>query len=105
MCYSAGTSLTTLLVNHVSALVLYYTYDKPLGIFLLFAGFMQFWDFLFWENPGENWINYWSTKMAMISNNIQPIVLGLALYFYREGKGFTEETWWVIGGFAFISLL
>jgi hypothetical protein len=102
MCYSAETSARTLIINAISSFILYMTYDPPMAIFLFSAGFMQFWDYIFWNNLGKNAVNYWATKMAMINNNIQPIIFALALYYYRNGKGFTKETLLILGIFSIL---
>lgn len=82
MCYSAEKSLETLIINHISGILLHYTYDPIMGIFLLYVGFMQFFDYMFWKNQEKNAINYWFTKIAMITNNTQPIILALCISYF-----------------------
>ena len=84
MCYSAETSIKTLIINHISAILLYYTFDPAIATYLIFVGIMQFWDYIFWKNQEKNAINYWSTKMAMLNNNFQPIILGLSMYLFNH---------------------
>ena len=84
MCYSAEKSLETLIINHISSLLLYYTYDPIMGMFFLYVGFMQFFDYMFWTNQEKNNTNYWCTKLAMMENNSQPIVLALFISYFTN---------------------
>ena len=47
---------------------------------------MQLYDLLFWCNLSKNNINYWTTKLAMITNNLQPIILLLLIKFISKRK-------------------
>jgi hypothetical protein len=54
-----------------------------LALFFAFVSLMQVYDWIFWEslkhNGGENQSNFIFTKIAMISNHLQPIVLGFVV--------------------------
>ena len=45
---------------------------------------MQFWDAIFWTFDASTSININSTKLAMIWNHLEPIVLGLLIYNYSS---------------------
>jgi hypothetical protein len=53
---------------------------------------MQLFDLIFWRNqnmqdPNESLINYTVTKIAMLANHLQPIVLALLIYIYTGSLG------------------
>lgn len=81
MCYSPDASLTALVVTTCTSLVLL-RYNTVLGGFFLYVGVMQLFDLIFWTNHGQNDLNWATTKVAMIVNHLQPLVLlGLLLKF------------------------
>jgi hypothetical protein len=61
---------------------------KVISLFLLYVGVMQFWDILFWTNDETTNINKYATKMAMIWNNFEPIILFLLILYYNNYVGF-----------------
>ena len=83
MCYSAQVSVQALVINIVSCAILFF-YDKVLAGFFVFVGLMQLYDYIFWNNLSRNKINWVTTKVAMLSNNLQPIVLGLLIMFVSK---------------------
>ena len=86
MCYDIQTSLFALFINIISCFTLFlYTPNKQLkaiSLFFLFVGFMQFWDSVFWTYDASTLINKYSTKMAMIWNHMEPIILALLICYY-----------------------
>lgn len=94
MCYDIHTSLIALVVNIVTSIVLFIVAKnkerdanvsnqlKAVALFFLFVGFMQFWDILFWSYDATTKINVYATKMAMIWNHLEPIVLALLIYLF-----------------------
>jgi hypothetical protein len=87
MCYTAQDSLTAYIINIISATLLYFYTDntdfKILSLFLLFVGQMQILDYLFWINLECNQDNKMITKIAIIFNHLQPIVLFLLLNYFN----------------------
>jgi hypothetical protein len=55
---------------------------KVCALFFGFVGVMQLWDVIFWTYDGTTKINKYSTKIAMIWNHLEPIVLGFLIYFF-----------------------
>jgi len=86
MCYTATDSLMAYFINFISSIILYnISVDvqyKVISLFLLFVGQMQLFDYLFWTNQECNEKNELVTKMAIIFNHMQPIVLFLLQYYY-----------------------
>lgn len=78
MCYSFNASLLSFVTSTVFSLILM-RFNAVLGGYFLFVGLMQLYDLIFWSHLSKNNINFIATKMAMISNNFQPVVLGLLL--------------------------
>jgi hypothetical protein len=56
---------------------------KILGLFFGFVGLMQLYDWIFWDNNTRNKVNFVFTKIAMITNHLQPIVLGSLILMYK----------------------
>ena len=94
MCYDIQTSLIALVINIVTSIVLFIVAKnkerdanvsnqlKAVALFFLFVGFMQFWDILFWSYDATTKVNMYATKMAMIWNHLEPIVLALLIYLF-----------------------
>ena len=100
MCYTSSTSIKAFIIGVVSSLLLI-TLDfknknvdtnksyKIIGYFFLFVTLMQLYDAIFWNNPPPTNTNKITTKLAMITNHLQPIVLGLLIYYFNRNM---EET-------------
>lgn len=78
MCFSYHASVFSFVVGIISSTILY-KYNPTAAIYLGWAVLMQLYDIIFWKHLGENTINYVFTKIAMISNILQPIVLAIAI--------------------------
>lgn len=88
MCYSLEISRNSFLINTIACYILYNYNSKKvdnkiLSIFFGWVGLMQLLDYIFWLNQEKNRINFTFTKIAMIINHLQPIVLGLAIYYFN----------------------
>lgn len=57
-----------------------------IAFFFLFVGLMQLYDYIFWTNSANSGINQATTKIAMITNHLQPIVLMLLIMFVMKKK-------------------
>lgn len=100
MCYTSSTSIKAFIIGVVSSLLLI-TLDfknknvdtnksyKIIGYFFLFVTLMQLYDAIFWNNPPPTNTNKITTKLAMITNHLQPIILGLLIYYFNRNM---EET-------------
>lgn len=80
MCYSEQASIRALIFGMSASIILYFK-NRALGIFFGFVTLMQFYDYLFWKNTPNN--KFW-TKIAMITNHLQPIVLALAIVYANK---------------------
>ena len=87
MCYSANDSLIAYKINLIISLIIFnYSIDnhiKVLSLFFLFVGQMQLFDYIFWKNQKYNNINKITTKIAILFNHLQPIILILLQYIYK----------------------
>lgn len=98
MCYSKEQSIISLIVNLLGSLLLY-SYNtnvsKILSLFSAFVGTMQFHDYILWTNldisdPHQKQINRLFTKIAMITNHLQPVVLGLLIILFLGKLKYTS---------------
>jgi hypothetical protein len=87
MCYNSQDSLNAYLINLVSSIILFNkssnTDMKIASIFFLFVGQMQILDYIFWKNTKCESINKLTTKIAILFNHLQPIVLFLLFNYYN----------------------
>lgn len=65
--------------------VFLYKYDPGIALFFVYVGLMQIYDYIFWMNPYKNNVNYYFTKLAMLTNILQPIVLAILLQQFGHG--------------------
>lgn len=91
MCYSLTDSVVAFMVNIISSYLLFVKYTQPeirlVALFSAYVGVMQFWDIMFWLNPGKNKTNFYSTKLATIWLHLEPIALSLIiLYLFKKIK-------------------
>jgi len=86
MCYTENDSLIAYVINFITSIMVYiYSNDdhlKVLSIFFMFVGQMQIFDYIFWKNQSCNEINKLTTKLAILFNHMQPIILLLLQYIY-----------------------
>ena len=88
MCYTAFDSGLAYIISTASALYLY-NYSsiqdyKIYALFFLFVGQMQLFDMIFWLNDECTLINKLVTKLAIVFNHLQPIVLYLLVKKYNK---------------------
>lgn len=89
MCFTEMDSLLAYVINLMTSLGLFYETKDPqykvISLFFLFVGQMQMFDYIFWRNQECSKINLITTKLAIIFNHLQPIVLfGLVKYYGFE---------------------
>jgi len=105
MCYDSYTSLKSLTFGVLGSALLYNTIPE-LAIFNLYVFLMQFYDYIFWINPSKNDINFYFTKIAMISVLLQPIIWALCIiYIGKKEIYFIEKVLLVIYLFIAISFI
>lgn len=93
MCYSANDSIVAYIFGCISNIYLFInsknTDEKIISLFLFFVSQMQLFDFIFWTNKKCNTINKIVTKIAIIFNHLQPIVLYLLLKIFNYNTTLT----------------
>lgn len=86
MCYTENDSLLAYMINLITSILIYiYSNDehlKVLSLFLMFVGQMQIFDYIFWKNQSCNEKNKLTTKLAILFNHMQPIILIFLQYIY-----------------------
>ena len=109
MCYTIQTSITSLLVGLAGCITLITLSKKVkedqmqykrelfiLGIFFIFVSLMQLYDSIFWKtqalrNEKERCTNSITTKIAIITNHLQPVILACLFYFiYKNSTSLTQ---------------
>ncbi|ORY38619.1 hypothetical protein BCR33DRAFT_720640, partial [Rhizoclosmatium globosum] len=90
MCYNKDVSRANFLINIVTTAIEYnLTGDvashKICAGFFFFVGLMQLYDWFFWDHNKRSNSNWIVTKVAMITNHLQPIVLAILISKY-EGR-------------------
>lgn len=91
MCFTAEYSRDAYFINTAGSLLLLYTTSNPevraVALFLLFTGIMQLFDYVFWTYPPPSNVNTFATKLAMVFNHLQPVVLLLAVHSQKLRVG------------------
>jgi hypothetical protein len=86
MCITSFDSILVYIVNIVSTYILYNfggTEDaKVSALFLLFVGQMQIFDYIFWNTEKCSTINKLTTKLAILFNHFQPLLLYYLMQYY-----------------------
>ena len=97
MCYSLTDSVVAFVVNIISSCILYIKSNgnaqiQVTALFFAFVGVMQFWDIIFWSFPPQIYgkINGLATKMAMIWNHLEPIILSILIWIYMGKLGWVS---------------
>lgn len=83
MCFTPIVSLVSFIVSVISCFILFTFGSPPLkavSIYAAFVGFMQLYDYIFWNTQSKNMTNRVVTKIAMLTNNLQPIVLATVIF-------------------------
>ena len=78
MCYSPEVSLRSFIIANIGCVFLWHV-QPVLALFFAFVSLMQLYDFIFWKNQSKNIINAVFTKVAMITNHLQPIIFALLI--------------------------
>jgi hypothetical protein len=77
--YTANDSLIGYIINSISSIILYNISNdaqyKVIALLLLFVGQMQILDYGFWKNQTCSAVNTILTKLAIVVNHLQPLVL------------------------------
>lgn len=86
MCYTYQTIVWAFSIGLVASFLLYLQQSrekKALGFFFAFVILMQAFDAIFWKYP-QGHVNRMATKIAMVFNHLQPIVLAFAIMLYQN---------------------
>jgi hypothetical protein len=83
MCFNAQVSLLTYLVGMIGCYLLFLE-SIPEAIFLAWVIQMQLIEFILWKNQPCNSINRSTSKIGMLINNSEPIVLWLAIILFSK---------------------
>lgn len=116
MCYNKSSSINAFTIGLLSSLLLYknkftertenHKVFQQLALFFAFVSLMQIYDAIFWsslqDNDGKNNTNYVFTKLAMITNHLQPIVLAYLINQYIELNDITKI---VLAIYTFVALV
>ena len=87
MCYTADTSLYTFIIGAMTSLVLI-GQTRPdyqiVGGFFFVVSLMQLYDYIFWTHLPPSELNRQVTRLACLTNYIQPFVLALLIYRIKK---------------------
>ena len=86
MCFSAESSISTLVVSFSLSYLLFTTgnkYDKTIAIFCFAFGSMQFAEYLMWKDQECGEVNNFASILASIILFLQPLSIMLAGYYYK----------------------
>jgi hypothetical protein len=87
MCFSAESSITTLVVSFSLSYLLFTTgnkYDKTIAIFCLAFGSMQFAEYLMWMDQECGEVNNFASILGNVILFLQPLSILIAGYYYKS---------------------
>jgi hypothetical protein len=88
MCFSKEISIITYIIGIIGSILLYNKNNlrdnKILSIFFIWVIQMQMIDFILWINQECNNTNKIITKLGIIINHCEPLILYLALIYYKK---------------------
>lgn len=96
MCFSAEVSITTYVIGMLGCLQLWRKNLKPESLFYLCVIQMQLIEFFLWKNNQCNDFNKSLTKIAIIINHIQPIILWFAILYFNKNLPNWIQTYMII---------
>ena len=89
MCFNEEVSIGTFIIGMVSS-ILCWTIGTPeykiIAVFFIFVILMQLIEFFLWRNQECNETNKWLSVAGMLLNHLQPLVLFLAVMYFKGGS-------------------
>jgi len=89
MCFNPEVSITTYIVGIIGCILLILNNDVnfiPQAIFFIWVIHMQLIEFFLWKNQPCNQMNKNISIIGMIINNMEPIILWLAIIIFSDKK-------------------
>ena len=90
MCYSKSLSLKSFLFGIISSLYLYnnssFNENKTIAMFFSFVSLMQLVEYFLWSDLKCTGINQTTSKIGILLNHFQPVVLLIISLFYLESN-------------------
>ncbi len=105
MCYSATDSINAFLISSLGCFLLLMKHNKEatrLAYIFFYASLMQIYDYVFWTNNTKNGVNHVFTKIAMITNYLQPIV---AYYILKDKLADKPYITYISGIYALCAII
>ena len=84
MCFNNEISIISYLIGISGCIILYYREYKIESLFYAFVIQMQLIEYLLWLNNSCNWINKIITKIGIVFNHLQPIILYILIIYYNS---------------------
>lgn len=84
MCYNENVSIITYIVGIIGCILLIYNNYIPEAIFYFFVIQMQLIEFMLWKNQLCNNININISKLGILINHMEPIILYIGIYFFSK---------------------
>lgn len=100
MCNTLKASINSSITSLITCAILFnHTFNQThtvhivfqsLALFFFFVSLMQWYDTIFWLNQKDNFTNFSFTKIAMITNHLQPLVLGYLVSLHFKLSNITK---------------
>ena len=84
MCFNADISLTTYIIGLINCIILIKKNFYVEAAFYFCVIQMQMIEYFLWENQSCNDINKITTKIGLIINHLEPIILWIAIYLFSK---------------------
>jgi len=86
MCFNSQVSILTYIIGTLACFNLWKQEHKIESLFFLWVIQMQFIEYLYWINPICNENNLLLTKIGIILNHTQPLILYILIYYYNKNN-------------------
>lgn len=86
MCFNSKISIITYIIGILGCVLLWRENYKSEAIFYAWVIQMQFIEYLIWNNLECNNINNYITKLGIVINHLEPVVLWIAIILFSKIK-------------------
>jgi len=93
MCFNAEVSISTYILGLIGSFILYKKGYPKEAILYFFVIQMQLIEYFLWKNQTCNSFNKFITKIGIILNHLQPIILYLLIKYFNDGQSFILPKW------------
>jgi len=93
MCFNADVSISTYFAGIIGSFFLYNKGYQKEALFYFFVIQMQLVEYFLWKDQTCSEFNKFITKIAIILNHLQPVILYILIKYFNDGRTFILPKW------------